>query len=318
MKIEFPAIDKYIQEDDQVVYADEMSQEYINIPHLMMTHGPGLIGALRMRLPVIHKMIGCMKASHRSAASIVSNPKLGKKVMTQEALHALEHYIQSLGIDAIGYAQVPASLIFKDHKILYGHAIVLVMEMEKERIETAPSKVALKEVFRTYHGLGLAVNKIAAYMRQEGYNAMAGPAIGGDVNYVPLAEKAGLGAMGKHGLLITDKGYGPSLRLATVYTDIENLPFARENPYMWIKDFCKQCKKCVRNCPGKAIYNETMPNGRSIDQIACAKPFATDYGCSLCIKNCTFFNNEYEVIKQQFLSKQETMRERAFVSKVQE
>ncbi|MGB3366856.1 MAG: reductive dehalogenase domain-containing protein [Acidaminobacteraceae bacterium] len=196
--------------------------------------------------------------------------------------------------------------IFKGESILYGNAIVLTMEMKKDEIKTAPSKEAVVEIFRTYYELGVTVNKISDFLRKRGYHAMAGPAIGCSVSYVPLAQDAGLGVIGKHGLLITDKNYGPSLRLAAVYTDIENLPIAKENPHMWVKEFCNNCNKCVRNCPAGAINKEALqvaedPEGfRCIDVEKCAKPFANNYGCTICIKSCTFFNSDYENLKKNF------------------
>lgn len=301
MEFKFPSIDKYLKPDDIVIRSNQNSKDYINIPKLMSEYGLGLVGSLKMRAPILHKMIGCMWESKISSSSIVKNPKQNKRIISLSDFIKLEDYIKSFGIDIIGYTKVPSDFIFKGHKILYGNAIVLIMEMKKNEIMTAPSKKALKEVFRTYYDLGVAVNKIAEFLRKQGFNAMAGPAVGGDVNYVPLAEKAGLGAMGKHGLLISEKSYGASLRIAAVYTDIENLPFATENKHLWIKDFCKTCGKCVRNCPAKAIYEKSLPTGRCIDQTKCAVPFANDLGCSVCIKSCTFFNNDYEKIKKSFM-----------------
>ncbi len=299
----FPTIDKYVREDDTVVTSIAKSKDYVNIPQLMMTHGPGLISALRMRLPILPRMIGCVRESRRSASSIVENPRIGKIHISPDEFRQLEELIYSYGIGMIGYTDVPRDLIFRDHKILYGKAIVLAMEMSPERMDTAPSKTALKEVFRSYYGLGKAVNLIADFMRQNGFNAMPAPAVGGDVSYVPLAERAGLGAIGRHGLLITSQFYGPSLRLAAIYTDIENLPYSdpADNEHLWIHDFCATCGKCIVSCPGNAIYPEPNAANRCINQTKCAIPFARQYGCSLCIKNCTFFNsNAYQKLKSKY------------------
>ncbi len=299
MKFNFPSINKYIRESDIVITSNEMSKEYINIPQLMFSQKISIVQIVKMRLPIIHKMIGCLWESKKSSSSIVQNSQGDKKTMTAKDLAELENFIKSLDIDDIGYAKVSPDLVFKEHKILYGNALVLVMEMREDAIKKAPSKATLREVFRTYYKLGIIVNKIADYLRQRGYNAMAGPAIGGDVNYVPLAEKAGLGCMGKHGLLITEK-FGPSLRLATVYTDIENLPFfEEENQHLWIKEYCKTCTKCERRCLGNAIFHETI-KGKAVDQTKCALPFSKEYGCSVCIKKCSFFDNSYQKIKEVF------------------
>lgn len=303
----FPSIKKYIQEDDKPIMASDESKSQISIPGLISEYGGGMGNAFKTRLTIFHKMIGCIVEAKKSASSILKNPKSGKKTISPTELNNLESYIKSIGIDGIGYTKVNPKLIFKDKCILYENAIVITMEMKKLSIKSAPSKKAIKEIFRTYHQLGVAVNKISSYLRKNGYNAMAAPAIGGDVSYVPLAQDAGLGVIGKHGLLITDKEFGPSLRIAAVYTDIENLPFSKDNPHMWVKDFCNQCNKCVRNCPAGAIYeqgvkvgDDTLPT-RCIDYTKCAVPFANDYGCTVCVRSCTFFNGDYYKIKEKFL-----------------
>ena len=85
--------------------------------------------------------------------------------------------------------------------MLYKHAIVFTIEMNQDKIKLAPSIPSFIEVFRTYYEVGVIVNKVATFLRRErGYNAHAGPAVGGDVNYIPLAMDAGLGYSGKNEL----------------------------------------------------------------------------------------------------------------------
>lgn len=306
--MEFPSINKYVQSDDKPIMASENSKQQVHIPDVIREYGGGFATAMRTRRHILHKMVGCLIQAHKSASSIQSNPKLGKRVIKEKELTELENFILSLGVDSIGYTRVDRDLIFKGKSILYENAIVITMEMKKESIKTAPSPTAIKEIFRTYHELGIVVNKISAYLREHGYNSMAGPAVGGDVSYVPLAQSAGLGAIGKHGLLITDKEFGPSLRIAAVYTDIENLPISTQNPHMWVRSFCDQCNKCVRACLADAIYKKPIQVGdenqqsRCIDYTKCAVPFANEYGCTVCVNSCTFFNGNYHKIKEGFLN----------------
>lgn len=305
----FPSIKKYIKDDDILYTSGPKSKKQVHIPDVIAQNTSGLLGTIKLRKNILPKMVGCLYESKKSAKSILRNPAIRKTSISSVELESLEEYILSLGIDDIGYTTVNQNLVFKDKGILYKQAIVITMEMKQEAISTAPSVKAIKEIFRTYYELGKAVNKISEYMREKGFNAMAGPAIGGDVNYVPLAQDAGLGVIGKHGLLITDKAYGPSLRIAAVYTDIDNLPRSTKNPHQWVKDFCEVCKKCVRACPGQAIYEHAMPVGddtegtRCIDVNKCGKPFAQDYGCTVCVKSCTFFSQDYYSIKEKFLKK---------------
>ncbi len=307
--MQFPSIKKYMTEDDKLIPADEYSRPAVSIPEIIKEYGGGFSSALRTRLPILNLMVSCIHQAKISAESIRKNPKSGNKQLSEQDRLALEEYARSLGVSKIGYTKVDRDMIFCDKGILYENAIVFIIEMKKDAIETAPSKTAIKEIFRTYNELGIIVNKISDHLRKLGYNAMAGPAVGGDVSYVPLAQKAGLGVIGKHGVLISDQDFGPSLRIAAVYTDIENLPFAKDNPHMWVKDFCASCNKCVRKCPVNAIYQENIiVNGNpdtqtSIDNTKCAVPFANNYGCTVCIKECTFFNSDYATVKDRFLSK---------------
>ena len=288
-----------------LITANEFSRPAVSIPSIIKEYS-NFSSALRTRLPILNLMVSCIKQAKISAESIHNNPKSGKKQLSEQELLDLEEFARSLGVSQIGYTKVDRDMIFCDRGILYENAIVFMIEMKKDAIQTAPSKTAIKEIFRTYNELGVIVNKVSDHLRKLGYNAMAGPAVGGDISYVPLAQKAGLGVIGKHGVLISDQDFGPSLRIAAVYTDIENLPFAEDNPHMWVKDFCQSCNKCVRQCPANAIYEKNiLVNGNpdtqtSIDNTKCAVPFANDYGCTVCVKECTFFNNDYTQIKKSF------------------
>ena len=100
-----------------------------------------------------------------------------------------------------------------------------------------------------------------------------------------------MGWVGKHGLLITPE-FGSRVRLAAVYTNIENLPYTESDTHGWIDDYCKVCGVCSRQCPPKAILDEPVihETGRitHVSQRGCFEYFAQYYGCSVCIKVCPF------------------------------
>jgi epoxyqueuosine reductase QueG len=62
-----------------------------------------------------------------------------------------------------------------------------------------------------------------------------------------------------------------------------------------------------RKCPGQAIYKDTKvfsdKTEQHIDYRKCAMPFSNDYGCTICIKKCTFFSANYDEIKEKFFAK---------------
>jgi epoxyqueuosine reductase QueG len=175
------------------------------------------------------------------------------------------------------------------------------MDMNKSKMKYAPSIATSREVWRAYAGLGEIVNKLSDYLRKRGFQSQAGPALGGETNYPYLAQKAGLGYLGKHGLLIS-RGCGPSQRIAVIYTSIENLPVTDSEEYRWIPEFCEGCHRCVKACPSRAIYKTTLTkengNHKHIDYKKCALPFSQYAGCSVCIKECTFFKSDFDNIKK--------------------
>ena len=211
---------------------------------------------------------------------------------------AVEH-----GATAVKFVKVPADSIFAGKAIPEPYAIVFTVRMEKAPMDTAPSFEAFHEVARGYKRMAIIANLVSKFMRENGYAAYPGTALGGLTDYSRIAEVAGLGAIGYHGLLITPED-GALLRINTIYTNITNLPIEEENPHRWVRDFCAKCNKCIRSCPAKAIFNrpQAQPNGRvkCIDGGACLDYFAANHGCAICIDVCPFSQMGYGVIQERF------------------
>jgi reductive dehalogenase len=71
---------------------------------------------------------------------------------------------------------------------------------------------------------------------------------------VPLAMLAGMGQLGRHGMLITPQ-YGPRIRLGVVLT---SLPLETDAPIDFgVTEFCEVCKRCAEMCP-----SDSIPSGR--------------------------------------------------------
>mgnify|MGYP001823052433 FL=1 len=235
----FFTIEPYLREQDKPVSSHPEAREPRIVPLVIMDYGSVRSRLKQMRYKGLKGyFIGTLREMHISAKSIKNNPYSGKKTIGAETRAGLEAYAKSLGVAEIGYTKVNPLFIFRGFRILYGNAMVFTIEMDKAKIKGAPNMESFKEVFRTYYQVGLTVNRVADWLRERGFNAHAGPAGGGDVNYIPVAIDAGLGVAGKHGLLMT-RDNGPRVRLAAVYTDIENLPFSQENPHGWIRDNCE-------------------------------------------------------------------------------
>lgn len=251
-------------------------------------------------------LIGSFRELNKSVKSIKNNPYAGNRIIVSKVLTELEALARSLDISGIGYTEVKEKHMFRESVVLFKNAIVFTMEMKKTEIEYAPSKKTNKEVFRTYYELGRAVNLISDFLKNKGYNAHPIPAIGSNLNLSVIGRDSGLGGFGKNGLLIT-KEFGTSVCLAAVLTDIENLPLNKELNHEWVQKFCNSCNSCVRKCPAGAIYEKAIicedGSEQHINYRKCAIPFSKQHGCTVCIKECTFFKSNYEKVEKAYAQK---------------
>lgn len=238
-----------------------------------------------------------------SLKEVDDNPSEPLTTMDETARSKLEAFIRSVGIGSFGYTSVPPELIFEGKAILHPNAIVLAMEMDRQRLDSAPSPDTAVMVHETYDQLGIAANRVARYLRQEGFSAQAGHPLGGLTLYPPLAQAAGLGRQGMHGLLITPE-FGPRVRLAAVFTSVDDLPDTSTKQHDWIDDFCRECVKCVRQCPPAAIRREPLrfEDGRAscVDAERCLPYFVRHDGCSICIAVCPFHQRDYRWLHERW------------------
>ncbi len=178
--------------------------------------------------------------------------------------------------------------------------IVLAYEMDYEAYKTQPSAIGAAATSIGYSKMMESTVRLAFMLRRLGYNTVhAGNAVGISV---PLAIQAGLGEASRMGLLVTEE-YGPRVRLAKVYTDLD---IAKDRPKTFgVKAFCEICQKCADACPGKAISKtpkttdpENKPlnacNGKGIDKWynnhqKCMSFWGENWGeCGVCISVCPY------------------------------
>ena len=131
------------------------------------------------------------------------------------------------------------------------YAIALTVEMDYAIMGSAPHAPVVMESAKQYVEAGRAAVQLAAAIRGWGYPARAH--IDGDYRVIcPLvARDAGLGEIGRMGLLMTPR-LGPHVRIAVVTTDLELIP-DNDSPDASMIDFCTMCGKCAENCPPMAI-----------------------------------------------------------------
>jgi ferredoxin len=172
------------------------------------------------------------------------------------------------------------------------YAIAFTVEMDLQLVGNAPAAPTLLESARQYaNASGIAV-QLGNLIRSMGYPARAH--IDGNYRVVaPLvARDAGLGEIGRMGLLMTPR-LGPRVRLGVVTTD---LPLLADRPgyAASVLDYCQICQKCAGNCPVRAI-----PAGDReeidgvyrwrIDQEVCFRYWcAIGTDCARCLVVCPF------------------------------
>lgn len=263
---------------------------------------PSKMFSKRRKMLNIKRIFSLMKEIRITQKSLKKNPSkkedFAKKIFFKE----LEVFTKSLDL-LIGYTKLPREVIFKNHAVLYDNVIVLSMAMDKQKMILTPSVETGKMVMETYDELGIRTNKVAEFIRKQGFAAQACHPLGGSINYPSLAMLAGMGWHGRHGLIITPE-FGPNHRLSAILTNITNLPFKEENPHAWIEEYCADCGRCIEKCPGKAIYKVPLihADGRKthIDMDKCFPVFSDEYGCSVCVKECMFFRVGYDKLKEKF------------------
>ncbi|MEZ4519924.1 MAG: reductive dehalogenase domain-containing protein [Chloroflexota bacterium] len=257
----------------------------------------------RQFLSMLPVMVPLVRGMSQSAKMYDGHFQPVRNTADPSFIKQLEAIGREAGVRDIKYVKVPPNAIFKHKGIPYEYAVIVTVEMDKTQLDNAPSFDAFLEVAKGYKNLAVIGNKMARFMRRNGYAAYPGTALGGVTDYVYLAELAGLGASGYHGLLITP-GEGARLRINTIYTNITNLPIETENEHLWVRDFCAMCRKCIRQCPVDAIFDQPVPRGdggmQCIDHNACRDYFAENYGCAICLIACPFSQAGYEQVKARF------------------
>jgi len=186
-------------------------------------------------------------------------------------------------------------------EILLSHkyAIVFAVPMELGMIATSPKAPVIVETERKYLEAGKIALVVGDFIRRMGYPARAHIA-GSNYQAVlpPLGWKAGLGELGRIGILITEK-HGPRVRLGLVTTD---MPLTADSPKRFgVQDFCSICKKCATTCPAQAISHgsKVEENGVLkwvINKEACYRFWrkaGTD--CSKCIYVCPYSKPDNKV-----------------------
>jgi ferredoxin len=163
------------------------------------------------------------------------------------------------GADLVGITEVDPNWVYSNYfegatgangelNISYKYAIVIGIEMQWDEIRESPGIPASAATALGYSKMPILAGSLAKYVRTLGYEAI--PCGNDTTQSIPLAIDAGLGELGRNGLLITPE-FGPRQRICKVLT---SMPLAVDKPIDFgMQTYCETCHACGFACPAKAI-----------------------------------------------------------------
>jgi reductive dehalogenase len=215
-----------------------------------------------------------------------------------------------MGASAVGICRVNRRWIYShrfdprslDHSAIddipdtFEYAIVMLHEMDYTLMRTAPAYGENAATGRGYSMMAYMASSVAHFIRDLGYEAI--PSGNDTALSIPMAVDAGLGELGRHGLLIAPR-FGPRVRISKVFT---NMPLVADKPIeIGVRAMCEVCGKCAKVCPGHAISFDkptteglTISNNHGIckwyiNPEKCFQFWVRNRGdCANCIRVCVF------------------------------
>ena len=175
------------------------------------------------------------------------------------------------GADLVGITKVDKRWLYENYfepftgnagpvDMKYVFVIMLGIEMKWEMIDLSPGPEASAATALAYSHMAEISSSLAKYIRMLGYEAI--PSGNDSGQNIPLAISAGLGELGRIGLMLSPE-FGPRQRLCKVFT---NLPLVPDKPIDFgIQSYCEKCRACAQACPARAIrFDERTTEQTSI------------------------------------------------------
>ncbi len=171
-----------------------------------------------------------------------------------------------IGADVVGVASVNRDWLFSrwgDHSARglkihhaigdpvvlperYNSVVVMAVAMDYDVTRRSPTMEFGTDL--GYSHLAFLAPTLARFIMEMGFHAI--PSTNSWGLNIPLAVDAGLGELGRNGLLITDP-HGPRVRICKVFTD---MPLVPDRPVdLGVQAFCETCKRCAASCPSRSI-----------------------------------------------------------------
>lgn len=175
----------------------------------------------------------------------------------EERTNLLKAYVEQLGADLVGFADLSNVDRVKDTPMVYGISIAKRIHPQiAETLKNGPSKAYSDEYERLNTALNQIGEQVVTWIESEGFDAIARTTQyvkwdyetrQSDLPHKTVATRAGLGWIGKCALLVNDT-YGSAIRLTTVITDMPLMVGTAID-----ESKCGQCEGCRQACPAGAV-----------------------------------------------------------------
>jgi epoxyqueuosine reductase QueG len=211
----------------------------------------------------------------------------------------VKRFARSQGADLVRFARAASFEKAPDgHRpmdLLKGarSVIVIAIALPIATFESAPSREYSISYVVANRELDRIAFRIAKYLQDRGYRALHVPAsppydlekMMGDLSHKHASHLAGIGVFGKNSLILSPK-YGGRIRLASIITDAP-----LETDKMLRFDLCKNCVRCIRACPARALKGDGIVDKLSCDRrhIEISKQLQLgdwEDCCGVCIRVC--------------------------------
>jgi epoxyqueuosine reductase QueG len=209
-----------------------------------------------------------------------------------ETKDQITQFMQRFGTKLVGFGAVPEDMSLLEIDESFPRVIVFGFSLSQSVLRTIKARPTLiyKHHYKTVNWLlDQTAFHLVRFIEEQGKRAVAIPASQlvdwkhhkGHASHRHLAQEAGLGYVGRHGLLVHPK-YGAQVRYCSILTDLEFTPDDR------VEADCGTCGKCIAVCPAQAITEEGVDILRCYEKL---EDFSRIRGigqhiCGVCVKAC--------------------------------
>lgn len=204
----------------------------------------------------------------------------------------IKEFLKKYNVDIVGFGKVPKGTVQLEIERNLPQTIVFGIPLSKSILATVKDRPSLiyKHHYKTVNWiLDQTAYHLMRFIEEKGMNAVAIPASQtvdwekqrGHISHKLLARAAGLGHIGRSGLLVHPV-HGAHVRYVSILTDCAFEPDNQTDTE------CGSCMKCITVCPAQAITEQGVDIQRCYAKL---KDFSKIRGigqhiCGVCVKVC--------------------------------